>query len=146
MLKKLFKTSVWLKGFLGIVDILIGFLVLIFGTKIVEDLGNIFAKKLLEEPKDIIVNHLWNYLQNLSLSTEHFIAIYMIIFGVINLFLVFMILKKKVKLYPWLVAVLSLMIIYSILRFFHTHSLVLLVFTIWDSFIAAMLFEEYRNA
>lgn len=85
----------------------------------------IAAEELAEDPRDFIVNYLLHVVQNLSVGSLHFVAFYLMSHGVIKLWLIMGLLRKKLWYYPTAVVVFGLFIIYQLYRFSFTHSLLL---------------------
>jgi uncharacterized membrane protein len=85
----LFLCSVWIKGLAGIIETIGGMLVL-FVTRESLDyfLLRLTAPELAEGLADWIVNYLSTAVRHYSDSTKHFASVYLIIHGLIKIFLV----------------------------------------------------------
>ena len=88
-LHTLFLISVWIKGLAGLVETIGGLLVL-FVTQKALDTFVIFltAPELAEDPDDWIANYLSRAVQHFSADTKLFASAYLVIHGLIKLFLV----------------------------------------------------------
>lgn len=141
-----FEISILLKGFHSVLEILGSFLIF-FITKsyIISQVLYLTQEELSEDPKDLIAHYLINASNNFSISSQHFIALYLLSHGVIKLFLVIGLLRKKLWAYPASIVVFSLFIIYQLYRFYDTHSLWLLIFTIFDIAIIWLTIHEYHH-
>lgn len=139
----LFKAAVIIKGIDGTIEMIAGFF-LFFGSNFISGIiRKIFEHELSEEPSDVIANFLINAAQNISLSSQHFIALYLLIHGLIKMSIVYALLKKIMWAYLLSLVILSLLIIFQVARFCFTHSVILLFFTLIDAVIVILIRKEY---
>ena len=141
----LFKTAIIIKGIDGIIEVIAGFFLFFESNFISGIIRKIFEHELSEEPSDVIANFLINAAQNISLSSQHFIALYLLIHGLIKMGLVYALLKKIMWAYPLSLVFLSLLIIFQVVRFCFTHSVILLFFTLLDAVIVLVIRKEYNR-
>lgn len=142
---KVFEIGIFLKGIHAIFEIVGGILVfLINGTYVLNTVLSLTQEELSEDPKDIFAHYLITLSNNFSISTQHFVALYLLSHGVIKLFLIIALLKKKLWAYPTSIVIFGLFIIYQISRYFYTHSIWLLLFTLFDIMIIWLTIHEYR--
>lgn len=141
-----FEISILLKGFHSFLEILGGILIF-FITKsyIVSRVLFFTQEELSEDPKDLIAHYLINASNNFSITSQHFIALYLLSHGIIKLFLVIGLLKKKLWAYPASIVIFSLFITYQLYRLYYTHSVWLLLFTIFDIVIIWLTIHEYNH-
>lgn len=140
-----FEVSILLKGFYAILEILGGFLVFfINGAYIINTVLLITQEELSEDPRDLFAHYLINASNNFSISSQHFIALYLLSHGIMKLFLIVGLLKKKLWAYPVSIVVFGLFIIYQIYRYFYTYSIWLLLLTIFDIIIIWLTMHEYK--
>lgn len=141
----IFEISLLLKGAHAIFEIVGGILVfLINGTYVLNTVLSLTQEELSEDPKDIFAHYLITLSNNFSISTQHFVALYLLSHGVIKLFLIIALLKKKHWAYPTSIVIFGLFIIYQISRYFYTHSIWLLLFTLFDIVIIWLTLHEYK--
>lgn len=139
----LFVIGITLKGVFGVLDTVAG--LLFFSTSAVTDLIFFLAEhELGEDPLDFVATKLIDVLPYLSVSTQLFVAWYFLIHGVLNIVLVFSVLRKKLWAYPAYMTVLTLFVCYQLFRFTHTHSLTLLIVTFFDAVMVALIWREYQ--
>lgn len=100
--------------------------------------------ELAEDPHDFVANHLLHWAQHLSLSTQHFTAIYLLSHGAIKLALIIGLLRTKLWVYPTAIVAFGLFIGYQLYRYTLTHSAWLLVLTVVDIAVIALTWHEYR--
>ena len=141
---EIFEFGIGIKAINGILQVTFG-LILFFISQ--ETLSNgvqwIVKGELNEDPTGFIANHLLNASFHLSLSTQHFISIYLIIDGAIKLILFVGLWKEKTWAYPASGIFLSLLILYSSYRLIRHFSYILLFLVLVDLVILILLKSEY---
>jgi uncharacterized membrane protein len=100
--------------------------------------------ELSEDPKDVIANYLLQAAQHLSISSQRFVAFYLLSHGVIKLLLILGLWRRKRWYYPSAILVFGLFIVYQFYRFSHTHSIWLLLITILDVVVIWLAWHEYK--
>ena len=140
-----FRLSVSLKGLHSILEIIGGILLLLIPPAAITQFI-IFAtqEKLQEDPHDLIANYLLHFGSTLSLGTTLFGGIYLLSHGIVKIILVVALLKNKLWAYPWSLAVLGVFILYQVYRFTFTHSMGLVVLTLFDFAVMWLIWREYR--
>ena len=101
--------------------------------------------ELREDPKDFLMNYLITIGRNLSIGSQHSIAVYMLLHGTIKLAVIWLLWKKKIWAYLPAVAVFVLFMIYEIYSYMHSNSVLMLLIIIIDAAIIAMIILEYRH-
>jgi uncharacterized membrane protein len=101
--------------------------------------------ELREDPSDIVMNYLISVGKNLSMSSQHSIAAYMILHGSTKLLVIWMLFRKKMWAYPVSVAVFGLFIAYEIYSYVHSKSVVMLAIIIIDALIILLIVLEYMR-
>jgi uncharacterized membrane protein len=141
----LFEGSVMLKGIHATIEIIGGFLALFISQNfIIQAVLKITHEELNKDPRDFIANYLIHASQNFSISSKHFVAFYLLSHGIIKGILVFNLLKKKLWAYPTSMVVFGLFMIYQIIRYTYTHSVWLIVFTVFDALVIWLVWHEYE--
>jgi len=142
----LFVLSVILKGLNAILE-LIGGLAAFFVSKatVIKMVGLLARNELAEDPSDIVANYFIRLSYGYSPSFQIFISVYLLIHGVVKLFLVYNLLKKKLAVYPVAIAVFGLFVVYQVYAFFITPSFSLIFLTVLDILIIILTSLEYRN-
>ncbi|HET8575189.1 MAG TPA: DUF2127 domain-containing protein [Candidatus Paceibacterota bacterium] len=141
-LHRLFILGVLFKAFDGTVEILAGMLLLFPG--IFRGIANAFIRgELVEDPHDFLANLLAHFLPALA-HVEFFATIYLLVHGVVKVFLVVGLLRGKLWAYPAAIIVFALFIIYQIYRYTNTHSFFLILLTILDVFVVWLTWHEWR--
>jgi len=101
-------------------------------------------EELLEDPRDLVANFLLHSAQNLSVSTQRFMALYLLAHGSVKLWLIVGLLREKLWYYPTAIVVFSLFIFYQLYRFTFTHSMWLVLITAIDVVVITLTWHEYK--
>lgn len=100
--------------------------------------------ELAEDPHDFVATHLLHWAQHLSISTQHFTAIYLLIHGAIKLALIIGLLRMKLWVYPTAIVAFGMFILYQLYRYTLTQSVWLLVLTVIDIVVIGLTWHEYH--
>jgi uncharacterized membrane protein len=100
-------------------------------------------EELTEDPRDFIADYLVESAGQLSVSSQHFAALYLLSHGIIKSWLIVGLLRNKVWYYPIAIIVFILFVAYQIFRFQITHSIWLLAITAVDAVVIALTWHEY---
>ena len=143
--RQIFEVSVLLKGVHALIECIGGIALAFVSTSTITSLVNLLTQEeLIEDQKDFVATRLMGLAQNLTASTEHFYAFYLLSHGIIKLFLVIGLLRNKLSAYPVSLAVFGLFIIYQLYRFSYTHGIGLIVLTVFDVVVMGLIWHEYR--
>jgi uncharacterized membrane protein len=93
---------------------------------------------------DAIFRFAAEQLNHISVSTRNFIGIYLLIHGMLNVFLAYNLYRNRLWAYPLAAGVAAIFCTYQIYRLLHTHSLILLCVTIFDIAFIILTMHEYR--
>jgi len=141
-----FLAGMFVKGIDGVLEIIGGFLLMMVNTSRLDKMAQFFTQHELSlDKQDVISNSMIKLSHGFTISTQHFGIYYLLSHGVMKLFLVFMLLEKKLWAYPVAVVFLALFIGYQLYRFSFTHSLWLLGFTCFDSLMIALVWSEHNR-
>ena len=142
---QIFEVSVLLKGTHALIECIGGLALAFISSGTISTLVNTLTQEeLIEDPDDFVAMHLRVLAQNLSVSSRHFYAFYLLSHGSVKIFLVIGLLKNKLWSYPASLAVMSLFIAYQLYRFIYTRSLGLIVLTVFDLLVMVLVSHEYR--
>lgn len=140
-----FETALVLKGVFAVAEVLAGigawFVTRQFLFALVE---RITREELLEDPRDLIANYLFQSSQHFSVGTRHFTAVYLLSHGLIKLWLIIGLLRQRLWYYPVAMAIFGLFIAYQVYRYSLTHSLWLLFITGVDVVVIILTWHEFR--
>ena len=103
------------------------------------------APELSEDPDDWIATTLTHAVQHFTADTALFAGAYLVIHGLIKIFLVAGLLRGKLWSYPISLWFLVVFIVYQCYRYANTHSIWLVVLTIVDLIVAFLIWHEYQS-
>ncbi len=142
----LLEVAVFLKGINGILELAgAGILFFVKSHVLSVFFKNLFSHEISRDPDDFILNLLFHIFTTSGHGTRMFIAWYLFIHSLVNLFLSVTLWKKKLFAYPLAIVILSFFIAYQILRFAYTGSYVLLGITLLDMIIVYLVVDEYMR-
>jgi uncharacterized membrane protein len=141
-----FELGMILKGIDGVLEVLGGFLLMIVSpARLSKVVLFLTQHELSEDPKDILANFLLKARKGFSVNFQSFGIFYLLSHGVVKLFLVSMLLKKKLWAYPLTMVFLLLFIGYQIYRYTYSRSLWLVILTIFDIALIILTWMEYKR-
>jgi uncharacterized membrane protein len=140
-----FLGSVFLKGFDGLLELLGGIALLSVSPAFILHVVQFLTQdEIVEDPHDLVANALLRLASHLTVATKYFMALYLLIHGVIKLGLVWALLKRVLLAYPVTLVVFTLFIAYQSYRYSLTRSAWLLALTVLDLVVIVLIGLEYR--
>ena len=141
-----FLLSVWSKGVAGLIETIGGLLLLLIPqTGLNAFVIALTAPELAEDPTDRVATFLQRMVHELAADTKLFVSAYLIVHGVIKVFLVAGLLGRRLWSYPVSLWFLAAFIAYQMYRFLFTHSLWLIALTVLDGMVAFLIWREYQE-
>jgi len=145
MLHDAFHAGITLKGFDGILEVIGGALLWFVKPHSMDRLVRwLFDHELSRDPHDFIAVHVLHATQHLTGEGRTFASIYLAAHGIVKIALVTALWRDKLWAYPLSIGVFSVFDVYQLYRFTHTHSLALVVLTIFDLMVICLTWREYR--
>jgi uncharacterized membrane protein len=140
-----FKISLAIKAVSAFIEVAAGFAA-IFITQhfILRTLALFTQDELIEDPKDGFANYVLHSVHHFTSGGKLFIVSYLLSHGLVKLLLVIGLYMKKLWAYPLSLAVLGLFIVYQVHRYSITHSIFLIVLTVFDVFVMWLIWKEYK--
>lgn len=140
----LFKISLILKSFNAMFDIL-GGVFMWFASKIflITFILNFFKNEITDDPHNIVGKFIVDSAATLSVSSQYFISIYLLIHGAVKIFLLINLFKKRLWAYPLSIFVFSALIIYQIYELYISFSVWVFLFTSFDTLMVLLVIHEY---
>jgi uncharacterized membrane protein len=146
LLDQSFKVSVTLKGIDGILEIIGGLIVLWMSPSGVNSLVALVVEhELSEDPHDFIATHLLSASRSLTHGANTPASLYLLSHGLAKVVLVVALLFNKLWAYPSMMALLILFIAYQLYRISFSHSLGLILLTLFDIFVIWLTWKEYTK-
>jgi uncharacterized membrane protein len=141
----IFEISLVLKGLHAIIEI-VGGIATFFITKafLVKTVLSFTQDELINDPHDFVANYLVHAARDFSIDAQHFIALYLLVHGVVKVFLIAGLLREKMWAYPLSLTVFGAFIVYQLVTFASTHSLWLIFLTLLDLIVIILTWHEYR--
>src|SRR5437660_8153261 len=140
-----FLLSVWSKGVAGLIETIGGLLLLFIPhTQLNALVVFLTAPELAEDPTDRIATFLQCMVHELVADTKLFASGYLIVHGVIKVFLVAGLLGRRLWSYSVSLWFLAAFIAYQMYRFLFTHSLWLIALTVLVLIVAFLIWREYQ--
>jgi uncharacterized membrane protein len=140
----LFEVSIILKGIYSVIEIIGGVVIyFVSRTYVVHAVLTLTQEELVEDPKDIIAHYLISVSNDFSITSQHFIAFYLLIHGTIKLLLVLGLFTRKLWVYPLSMTVFGIFVGYQLYKFAYNHSIWLLLLSIFDCIIILLTSREY---
>lgn len=142
---RIFKWVLVAKGLFAFFEVVGGILVLFISKEFIANTVFWFTQdELAADPTDYLAHQLVQWSQLISVSTQHFASFFLVSHGIIKLFLVIGLLKKKLWFYPLSISAFILFILNQLVRYSHTHSVVLLAVTVLDIAIVWLTWKDYN--
>ncbi len=147
LLDKIFEGGIIIKGISGGLEFL-GGLILLFvdPSSIHKFLAFLTQRELVEDPHDKIATALFHFSQHLSSGSKTFLIIYLWLHAAIKLVAVIGILRNLLWAYPFSLISLGFLMIYQVYSMFIHFTIGMLLLTIFDVFILALIWREYGKA
>lgn len=144
-IRRLFEVSLWLKALFALTEVLGGIAAYFLSHALLVHIANVITQgELTEDPTDLVANYLLHATERLSISSQHFAALYLFGHGIIKLWLVIGLLRQRLWFYPTALVAFTLFIVYQLYRFVFTHSFLLLVVTAVDLIVVALTWHEFK--
>ncbi len=141
----LFQVGIWLKGIDGALELMGGVALLTVSPAFILNAVQLLTQdEIAEDPQDFVATHLLRAAGRLSLSREHFMALYLLIHGVVKIALVWALLARVLKAYPLSIVVFAGFIAYQLYRYTLMPGFGLLALTAVDFVVIGLIWLEYR--
>lgn len=141
----LFDGALVLKAIHGVLEVLAAIFVLVISPAFVVRVAEfVTGGELAQEPNDFIATAILNAAQTFAVSPHFFIALYLIIHGVIKTMLVIGIFARKRIAYPLFMLALAFFGAYELYRGFTRQESLLYALALFDFALLALTAHEYR--
>lgn len=140
-----FEASLILKGIFAILEIVAGVLVYFVSQQfLLKLILALTDQEFIDDPDDRLARYLIQFAQEFSVNSRLFTSFYLLSHGVLKLFLIVGLMRRKLSFYPAAILVFALFIAYQLYRFTYTHSIWLLVLTLLDLVVIWLTWHEYE--
>ena len=145
-LDKVFEVGILLKAFDGLLEIAGGILLLLIKPEYLNHLAAALTQhELAEDPRDFLATNILHATQNLTAGSLVFGALYLLSHGIVKIVLVWEILHNRLWAYPGLIYLTVGFMVYQIYRFSYSHSISMVLLTVFDAVIVYLTVVEYRK-
>ncbi len=141
----LFLVSIWIKGIVGLLQVVGGGLLLVVHQDQLIRLAVMLTQpELTEDPHDSIALFVRHSAEQFGHGTQQFASLYLAVHGLIKILLVVGLLRRKMWSYPASMWVLGAFIAYQCYRYTQTHSPWLIALTVLDIAVIVLVWHEWR--
>lgn len=141
----LFLISAWFKGIDGFLELAGGIALFAVSPDLLLRLvRSLTQDEIAEDPRDLLANALRHAARHLTFASEHFMAIYLLVHGVVKIGLVWALLARVLAAYPVSAVVFGGFIVYQLYRYSFTHGAGLLLLSGLDLVVIGLIILEYR--
>ncbi|MEO7939131.1 MAG: DUF2127 domain-containing protein [Burkholderiaceae bacterium] len=141
-----FEVSLLFKGAFAVLEIATGIFAYFVTQQFLLDMAHLVTRaELTEDPHDFVANHLLHAAQGLSVSSQQFTAFYLLSHGLIKIWLIAGLWRKKLGYYPATIAIFGALIVYQLYRYSFAPSLSLLLITALDVLVVGLTWFEYQH-
>jgi len=146
LLHWLFRIGIVFKGLDGLTELVGGFLFVFFSSDAMSDFVDRNTRGVLQwDPDNLLAHSLRHSFDQMSSGGKIFVAIYLLGHGAIKVLMVAGLLRDKRWVFPVALVVLLGFIGFQIYHLCGHYSIGLVVFTLLDAVIAALVWIEYRS-
>jgi len=143
--RSLFQATLFLKGLIALGEVVAGFLFAFASYATLRGWAYAFTgDELMERPSDLFWHYLLAAFHGITATPREVWAFIFLSHGIVKLALIAGLLKGKLWTYPWSAVIFTGFIAYQIWQMLATFSLALLLITILDAVVVALILHEYR--
>jgi len=145
-LDRTFRVAVALKGLDGLLEVVVGAVLLFVRPSSINHLvRTLTAHELAQDPTDFIARHLVATAGHLNRGATLYSAVYLLAHGVAKVFLVGLVLRDRLWAYPWMIALLLAFIGYQAYQLTSKFSIALILLSLFDALVVWLTWREYRS-
>jgi uncharacterized membrane protein len=146
ILKSTFRAGITLKGIDGVLETVGGALLWVIPPSAMNAIVRILSQhELSSDPHDFIAIHLLHVSEKLLSGNKMFASLYLLSHGVTKVALVVALWMNELWAYPLTIFVFAAFSAYQMYRYSHTHSITLLLLTIFDVVLIYLTWLEWRE-
>ena len=141
-----FRVGITLKGLDGILEVLASLaLYLTSPAKMTEVVRRLVEHMVARMPNGLLAAHLIEASQKLNNDSREFAVLYLLAHGLVKVILVICLWMNKLWAYPLTIAIFGLFMLYQMGRFAHTHSIAMVLLTVFDGVIIYLTWVEFQQ-
>ena len=143
---KVFKLTIILKGIHAFIEIFLGITLLVLTKEAISNGIAAFVEgRLAGDPSGFIAQHILQFGIDFSVGIKLFLAFYLCSHGIVNISMVYGIIKRPSYAYPISIVLFIGFMFYEANSYLLTSSLWLLMLTLFDILFLSLLFYEYDS-
>lgn len=144
-LHEMFEASLFLKAALALAEVVAGLsLILLPHSQFSAIAGWLARYDIAHDRHEWPLRMLERGLAGFSIESQHFYALYLTLHGVLKLVMVTLLVRKVSWAYPAAMVILATFVAYQGQEWLRTGSVPLLVLTVFDGMVFALVWREYR--
>lgn len=141
-----FEVAILLKGINAVVESLVGVLLWFVRPETMDRWIQVVTRaELAEDPEGLIANLLLRAGERHAADAHHLGAVYLVAHGLVKLVLVFLLWRRKLWAYPLAGGVLVVFVAYQVFAWATTHSVFLIVLSVFDAILVWLIVIERRK-
>jgi uncharacterized membrane protein len=141
-----FEIGIFFKGLDGLLEIVGGLLLFFVKPETISRVVIALTQhELGEDPNDVLASYLVRGANSFSASSQVFAGVYLLSHGVIKIFLVESLFRRRLLAYPAAIVVFALFIVYQMYRYYLNSSIAMIVLSILDAIVIVLTWVEYRR-
>jgi uncharacterized membrane protein len=144
-LDRWFWLAVAIKGLDGLVETIGGIALLLIPTHSIHALIDSLAKIDIVASNDVVARGIRSFNHDLTAGSVLFVALYLLVHGLVKLGLVAALLSRRYILYPYAIVILIGFTIFQIYQLFTTFSWGIVVLTVLDVLVVWLTIMEYQR-
>jgi uncharacterized membrane protein len=142
----LFWVVVLLKTINALLEVLGGVVLIFISPETISRVVHgLVRPELAEDPGDILAHFILTYLGHISAASKLFAVLYLLVHGAVKLVIVGALWLRRLWAYPLAGVVFAGFIVYQLIRFAYTFSPAMILLSILDLILIALLPPEYRR-
>jgi uncharacterized membrane protein len=146
VLDLVFLIGIAVKGLDGLGELVLGVPLLFFShTQLSSAAHSVTAEELTEDPHDLVANLLLRSTAHAGHGTLLFVALYLIVHGVVKLAIIAALVWGAERVYPWAIAALVAFTAFQLVEFVLHPSVSVALLTVLDVVIIALTWREWRQ-
>jgi uncharacterized membrane protein len=145
IISRVFRYSLILKAVHSAVELIAGVMLHVTSSDSIVRVARALTRhELLEHPNDLVAKAVLRAAESLSIDQKAAATIYLLSHGVVEFFLVVMILRNRIWAYPVYMVALGLLILYQCYQLTLDFWPLLALLTLWDVVVVGLTWHELR--
>jgi uncharacterized membrane protein len=144
LLERIFHAGITLKGIGGVMEMIGGVLLLFIKPAAMSETAQLlFLQELSRNPDGFFASHVLRESSKLAGADPTFASLYLLSHGITKVILVVCLWLNKLWAYPLTIVVFAGFCVYQVHRYMRTHSIALVLLTIFDLILIYLTWREY---